>query len=68
MTRYAIVANDTTVIAHTGRGFRLPAGRYEVAELDGTAERGELFLYGPNDRALVRADPSDSNITITKES
>lgn len=64
MTKYATVSSETTVIAHTGRGYRLPAGTYEVADLDGTADRGELFLYGPEDRALVQANPHDPNIII----
>jgi hypothetical protein len=64
VTRHVVVTADTTVISNSGRGSLLPAGRYEVAELDGTAERGQLFLYGPNDGALVRANPSDPNLTI----
>jgi hypothetical protein len=62
MPRYANVTADTTVILHTGRDGTLPAGRYEVAELDGLRD-GELFLTGP-DGELVKADPDDPNITI----
>jgi len=59
--KHATVSTDTTVILHAGRGGTLPAGHYEVAELDGT--QGQLFLTGP-DGDLVQADPYDPNITI----
>ena len=64
MTRTAIVSRTTTAIAHTGRAYRLPAGTYEVAELDGVAERGEMYVHGPDNGDLVRVDPHDPNITI----
>jgi hypothetical protein len=57
--KYVNVTADTTVILHTGRGGKLPAGRYEVADLDGTD--GELFLVGPGGD-LVQADPNDPSI------
>lgn len=64
MPRYATVSSETTVILHTGRPGTVPAGRYEVAELDGhRPENGSLFLTGPNGD-LVRADLDDPNITI----
>lgn len=59
--KHATVSTATTVILHTGRGGVLPAGRYEVAELDGTD--GELFLVGPNGN-LVQVDPHDPSLTI----
>ena len=63
MTRTAIVRQPTIAIAHTGNGTTLPAGTYEVAELDGAAERGQMFLIGPGG-LLVQVDPRDPNITI----
>lgn len=64
MPRYATVSANTTVILHTGRPGTVPAGRYEVAELDGhRIENGSLFVFGPNGH-LVRADLDDPNITI----
>lgn len=66
MKRFATVSQETTVITHTGHEGRLPAGRYEVADLDGTKERGELYLVSP-DGKLVRADPGDPLITIGEE-
>ncbi len=66
MPRTAHVTTETTAIHHTGRGMRLAAGTYVVAELDGTAERGELYIDGP-DGDLVRVDPHDPNITVTEE-
>lgn len=59
--KHANVATETTVILGTGRGGRLPAGRYEVADLDGTD--GQLFLFGPGGD-LVQANPYDEHITI----
>ena len=67
MSRSAIVSHETTAIAHTGRGFRLPAGTYQVADLDGAAERGELYLFGPDNGDLVRVNPHDTNISISEE-
>lgn len=59
--KHATIPTDTTVILGSGRGGTIPAGRYEVAELDGT--EGQLFLIGPGGD-LVQADPSDPNIAI----
>jgi hypothetical protein len=59
--RHTYSSVDTTVILHTGHGGILPAGRYEIAEMDGT--EGQLLLVGPNGE-LVQADPNDSNIVI----
>lgn len=63
MARIATVSQRTTVVTHTGHAGKLPAGRYKVADLDGTTDRGELFLTGP-DGKLVKVDPQDPNITI----
>jgi hypothetical protein len=64
MPRTAIVARETTAIAHTGHSYRLPAGRYEIAKLDGVAERGEMYIHGPDNGDLVQVNPHDPNITI----
>ncbi len=61
--RTVIVNAATTAIAHTGHAMTLPAGTYEVAELDGVAERGELFITGPGG-ALVQVDPNGPNIAV----
>jgi hypothetical protein len=67
MTRYATVTTTTTAIAHTGSGYHLPAGRYEVAELDGVEERGEMYIHGPENGELMAINPRDPHITISQE-
>lgn len=63
MSRTVVVRKPSIATAHTGKGIMLPVGRYEVAALDGTAERGEVYVTGP-DRTLVRINQRDPNITI----
>jgi len=46
--RYAHVRTETDALAHTGRGCRLPAGRYLVAEIDGAAARNVAYVHGPD--------------------
>jgi hypothetical protein len=66
VTRIAVVSRDSIAIAHTGRATTLVPGRYEVAELDGAAERGEVYVHNL-DGALVRINHRDRNITIERE-
>jgi hypothetical protein len=66
VTRVANVTAPSLAIAHTGRATTLVPGRYEVAELDGAAERGEVYVHNL-DGALVRINPGDRNITIERE-
>lgn len=66
MTRVANVSAPSTAIAHTGRATTLPPGRYAVVELDGTAERGEVYVTGP-DGALVLINQRDRNVMIEGE-
>jgi hypothetical protein len=64
--RVAKVSASSVAIAGTGYGFRLEPGMYEVAELDGTAERGEVYVFGPHGGALVRVNPDDPNVEIVE--
>ncbi|MER7280560.1 hypothetical protein ABT369_39585 [Dactylosporangium sp. NPDC000244] len=57
--RTATVSAETTVIHHTGRGCKLPAGTYEVVDIDGAADRGVAYLAGPEDGALVCVSLTD---------
>lgn len=59
----ANVLTETTAIAHTGRGASLPAGRYEVAHLDGVDESSVLYIHGPGDD-LMCVNRHDSNISF----
>lgn len=65
MTKVAIVSADTAAIAHTGRGRVLPAGRYEAHDIDGAAERGVVYLTGP-DGDLVCISAQDPNVTYSE--
>lgn len=67
MPKTATVSAETTAIHHTGRGCRLPAGIYEVVDIDGAADRGVTYLSGPEDGALVCVSLTDHRIDI-KES
>jgi hypothetical protein len=59
----AIVREPVTAIDHTGHGVRLAAGEYEVVDIDGAAERGEMYV---KDRTgdLICVNPRDPAITV----
>lgn len=60
----ANVSQPTTAIANHGHGVTLPAGRYEVAHLDGVDENSVLYIHGPDNGALMCIDRNDPNIAI----
>ena len=68
MTSTVTVKTETTALAGTGRGFRLPAGTYELVDIDGAAERGVAYVKGPDDWALVCIDLHDPNIDFPEAS
>lgn len=59
-TATATVSAETTAIAHTGRGFRLQPGIYEVVDIDGAD--GVTYVRGPEGGDLVCASNYDSHI------
>lgn len=66
MPRIAVITATSRAIAHTGKGVDLPPGRYGVAELDGAAERGQVYVHGPNGW-LTLINRNDPNITIEEQ-
>jgi hypothetical protein len=58
----ATVSAETTAIHHTGRVWKLPAGVYEVVDIDGAEERGVAYVTGPEDGALVCVSLTDHRI------
>lgn len=64
----ANVTAETTAIAHTGRGAKLPAGRYQVAHLDGVDETSTLYIHGPDNGDLMCVSRHDPNISFEGES
>lgn len=52
-----------SAIAHTGRGVTLPAGTYEVVDLDGVDE-ALAYVRGPDAGKLVCIGRRDPGITI----
>jgi hypothetical protein len=65
-----VVHHLTTGLAGTGNGnaraCHLPTGTYPIVDLDGTAERGEVYIEGPDGGALVRINPNDTNLTVVR--
>ncbi len=61
--RTVIVHAATTAIAHTGSAVQILPGRYEVVEVEGATERGELYVTSTAG-TVVRVDPNDPNITV----
>lgn len=59
--RLAIVNKPSAAIDHTGHGITIKAGSYPVADLDGTAERGEAYVT--LNGKLVQINSSDPAIT-----
>lgn len=62
MGKSANVREETTAIAHTGRGVRIAAGVYEVVDIDGAADHGVTYLTGPD--GLCAVNPNDPAITF----
>jgi hypothetical protein len=60
----ATVLTETTAIAHTGRPAKLPAGRYDVAHMDGVDGESVLYIHGPDGGDLMCVDRNDPNITF----
>jgi hypothetical protein len=62
MTRYATLTTTTAAIAPNGHGIDLPAGRYQIADLDGVAPT-LLYLRGPDDALLGCIQAANAQIT-----
>lgn len=62
-TTRAIINTATTALHHTGRGVQLPAGSYPVVDIDGAADRGVLYVTGP-DGNLIGLNPTDPAVTV----
>lgn len=63
MSQRAIVNAPTVAIAHTGHAAGLPAGSYEVVDLDGVGE-GVTYIKGPHGGDLMCINLSDPAITV----
>lgn len=58
-SRIAIVAERTTGLSGAGRGARINPGVYEVVEIDGAEDRGEVFIRARGGMvALSSTDPA----------
>lgn len=55
--------NGISAIAHTGKGVTLPAGRYEIVDLDGVDE-ALAYVRGPDNGKLVCIGRNDPGVTI----
>jgi hypothetical protein len=55
---------ETTAIAHTERGAKLPVGRYKVVHLDGVDETQKLYIEGPDNGDLMCVSRHDGNISF----
>lgn len=62
----AVVHQPCSAINGAGRGVTLPAGSYEVVDLDGVDE-ALAYVRGPEAGALVCVGRRDPNITIVEE-
>jgi hypothetical protein len=61
----AILNEQITGIAHTGRVAELPAGAYEVVDIDGAADRNVAVVRGP-DGLLVTISADDPHATFAE--
>jgi len=61
----AISPNPISGIAHTGRPVKLPAGAYEVVDIDGAADRNVAVVRGP-DGLLVTISAGDPHTTFAE--
>lgn len=66
MSRTVTVHNPSLAIAHTGNGFQLQPGTYQVVEIDGAGD-AIAYVYGPDEGALVCVNLHDPNITVSVE-
>ena len=64
---FAIVNQPCSAISGSGRGVTLPAGRYEIVDLDGVNDN-LAYVRDPGNGALVCIGRRDPNITISDES
>lgn len=67
MAKNATVSAETTAIAHTGRGFKLQPGNYEVVDIDGADERGVAYVVSTQG-TLVAVSLTDHLIDIKETS
>jgi len=61
----AILNEQITGIAHTGRGYALPAGAYQVVDIDG-AEEGVTYIKGPDGGKLVAIPTTNPAVTLAE--
>ncbi len=65
-SRLAITDEPTTALHHTGHGFTLPAGTYEVVEIDGADDDRIVYITGP-DGDLCGLNPHDPAVTFADD-
>ncbi len=66
MTRYATLSNPTVAIGPDGHGTEIPAGRDEIADLDGVPAE-VLYLYDQQDPGKLIGCIQATDADITKE-